>query len=112
MVCLDVFSCLKIFNFFLKKVEKSKIVLIIGNTRDFLLMIIKNPVIYKLSKNKYLEFYSFKNYDSIYYFNLSFSLSRKTDHAGLNLELDLFGYIICLDIYDSRHWDSSEGKWI
>ena len=75
-------------------------------------MIIKNPLIFRLSKNKYLEFYSFKNYDSIYYFNLSLSLSRKTDHAGLNLELEFFGYIILLDIYDSRHWDSSQEKWI
>jgi hypothetical protein len=75
-------------------------------------MIIKNPIIIRLSKNKYLEFYSFKNYDSIYYFNFSSHLSRKTDHAGFNLEIEVCGYIISLDIYDSRHWDSSQEKWI
>lgn len=38
-------------------------------------------------------------------------LTTQQDHAGLNLELGLFGYEICLRVYDHRHWDYINNKW-
>jgi hypothetical protein len=35
----------------------------------------------------------------------------RQDHAGLNLEVGLFGYSISFMIYDNRHWDSITGTW-
>ena len=35
----------------------------------------------------------------------------RQDHAGLDLELALFGYSISLKIYDTRHWDYKNNCW-
>lgn len=38
-------------------------------------------------------------------------ISTKQDHAGINIELGLFGYEINATIYDTRHWDSDRDCW-
>ena len=33
------------------------------------------------------------------------------DHAGLQIELGMFGYEIHFSVLDNRHWDFEMGKW-
>lgn len=57
-----------------------------------------------VAKNKAIELeflYYSKNW-----FIFDFSISRKTDHAGLNFEIGLFGYSIHFIFYDTRHWNT------
>ena len=37
--------------------------------------------------------------------------TRREDHAGLTLELALFGRSISFQIYDTRHWNPETGTW-
>ena len=37
--------------------------------------------------------------------------TRRQDHAGLTLELALFGRSISFQIYDTRHWNPETGTW-
>ena len=37
--------------------------------------------------------------------------TRRQDHAGLTLELALFGRSISFQIYDTRHWNDETGAW-
>lgn len=36
---------------------------------------------------------------------------RGRDHAGFELELNIFSYNFALRCYDSRHWDYASNKW-
>ena len=40
-----------------------------------------------------------------------FSYTRRQSHAGLTLELAVFGYSISFQIYDTRHWNHKTGAW-
>ena len=40
-----------------------------------------------------------------------FSLTRRQSHAGLTVELALFGYSASFMIYDIRHWNPETGAW-
>lgn len=42
-------------------------------------------------------------------FQLGFTVRQ--DHAGLDLEVGLFGYSISFQIYDTRHWDYQNACW-
>lgn len=59
-------------------------------------------------KNKYWEIQLAKVCEL---FRIEFNWTVREDHAGINLELALFGYGIILTIYDNRHWDYAENKW-
>ena len=37
--------------------------------------------------------------------------TRRQDHAGLTVELTLFGRSISFQIYDTRHWNHKTGTW-
>jgi hypothetical protein len=37
--------------------------------------------------------------------------TRREDHAGLTLELAVFGRNISFQIYDTRHWNHKTGAW-
>lgn len=39
------------------------------------------------------------------------SYSVKCDHAGFRLTLGLFRYSICVNYYDTRHWDYESECW-
>ncbi len=59
-------------------------------------------------KNKFWEIQLMSTTDLICF---KFSCTIRTDHAGLNLELGLFGYNIDFNFYDNRHWDYINGRW-
>jgi hypothetical protein len=40
-----------------------------------------------------------------------FSWSRKVDHAGLSIDLELFKFDFGLKIYDGRHWNEEEDRY-
>lgn len=44
-------------------------------------------------------------------FNISGYYTTKQDHAGLRLEVDLFGLELEVDIYDGRHWNHKANRW-
>jgi hypothetical protein len=50
-------------------------------------------------------------YRTHYLIELSLRLNIRGDHAGVNLELGLFGYSIELALYDTRHWDYENNCW-
>ena len=60
-------------------------------------------------KYKYWEVQVIQN-DNL--FRIEFELNVKQDHAGVNLELGLFGYEIHFTVYDNRHWDYENDKWV
>jgi hypothetical protein len=41
-----------------------------------------------------------------------FSLTFRQDHAGIKIELGLFGRNVSMQIYDTRHWNRNENKWM
>jgi hypothetical protein len=41
-----------------------------------------------------------------------FSITTRTDHAGLEIGLGLLGYGIGFRIYDTRHWNSDTNTWV
>lgn len=43
---------------------------------------------------------------------VEFETTTRQDHAGVRLELGLLGYEIDFTIYDNRHWNSEEGRWM
>jgi hypothetical protein len=61
-------------------------------------------------KHKYFEFQLMR--DSEYLLNFNFNWKTKCDHAGVNLELGLFGYELMLCVYDNRHWDDKTNDWV
>jgi hypothetical protein len=42
---------------------------------------------------------------------LSLVYSTRQDHAGLQIEVGLFGYDFELHFYDTRHWDYKTHQW-
>lgn len=41
----------------------------------------------------------------------SIAYTTKCDHAGLRLELVLFGLTLEINAYDSRHWNDKANRW-
>ena len=60
-------------------------------------------------KHKYLELEVFQDCDHLLHFN--FNWTTRCDHAGIKLELGLFGYELAFNLYDSRHWNYEKGTW-
>jgi hypothetical protein len=44
-------------------------------------------------------------------FRFVFGVNIQQDHAGVNLELGLFGYEAHFIFYDNRHWDNENKCW-
>lgn len=44
-------------------------------------------------------------------FRIEFNWTVQQDHAGVNLELGLFGYQFDMKFYDSRHWNIYTNTW-
>lgn len=42
----------------------------------------------------------------------NFLWTTRRDHAGLNLQLSLFGLCVHLNLYDNRHWDYEAGRYV
>ena len=45
-------------------------------------------------------------------FRIEFSWTTRQDHAGVTLELGLFGYTAMFSYYDTRHWDYDKNNWV
>jgi hypothetical protein len=52
--------------------------------------------------HKYWDFDFFRSADIV---SFEFSWKTRTDHAGVNVGVGLFGYSVDFRFYDSRHWD-------
>lgn len=59
-------------------------------------------------KHKFWECQILKS-DDIFAFDLR--INFRTDHAGLDLWLGLFGYSVNCMFYDHRHWNSEEQRY-
>lgn len=65
-----------------------------------------------LSKNKtFCLSLKWDDYSRMHPICWSFSWTRETDHAGLNLELTLFGCGFELEVHDNRHWNWRQQRW-
>lgn len=61
-----------------------------------------------LTQHKTIEFNGYKTNSIL---QINFTLSSRCDHAGVNLMVGLFGYIVELHFYDTRHWDNINNCW-
>jgi hypothetical protein len=43
--------------------------------------------------------------------SFAFRWTIRQDHAGMNLELGLFGYTVSVQNYDTRHWNEEAGRF-
>jgi len=62
-----------------------------------------------LIKHKFWEVQIIKNDNLL---RVEFGVTTQQDHAGINLELGLLGYEIHFTIYDNRHWNYEENRWM
>ena len=60
-------------------------------------------------KHKFIELELYKD-SFIVSFNFNWTIRQS--HAGLDLELGLFGYDVHFQFYDNRHWNTEEGRWM
>ena len=60
-------------------------------------------------KNKFIELECYKD-GHLLSFMLNWTICQS--HAGFDLELGLFGYNFHFNFYDSRHWNTEEGRWM
>jgi len=60
-------------------------------------------------KHKFIELECYKD-GHVLSFMLAWSI--RCDHAGVDIELGLFGYNIHFNLYDNRHWNHEEGRWM
>ena len=45
-------------------------------------------------------------------FSFGFRLAFRQDHAGVSVEIGLFGYELEAQLYDTRHWDDETNSWV
>lgn len=58
---------------------------------------------------KYIELEVYKDSSLI---SFMFNWTTRQSHAGVDLEVGLFGYCVHFNLYDIRHWNSEEGRWM
>ena len=61
-----------------------------------------------ITKNKAWELEVTKHRQLI---GFTFGYTMRQDHAGVTLEVGLFGYSLSFMTYDTRHWNSRTGTW-
>jgi hypothetical protein len=68
---------------------------------------------YKLTNRKYFEIQCARFYNdfTLLAFDLDASIWGR-DHAGVRLEFTLLGYTMILQVYDIRHWNYEENRWM
>ena len=59
-------------------------------------------------KNKFIEL-EIHTTDDLVGCNVLWTTER--DHAGLDIQLSLFGICLHFNFYDSRHWDHEAGRY-
>lgn len=60
-------------------------------------------------KYKHWEFNIYKTPDII---GFNIDITHRRDHAGILIQLSLFGYEIEYQVYDIRHWDVKKNWWV
>jgi hypothetical protein len=60
-------------------------------------------------KNKFWEIQIDKCADIV---GFDFRYTIRQDHAGLFLSLAFFGYDVIFNLYDNRHWNYDENRWM
>jgi hypothetical protein len=82
---------------------------------------LRNPWYKEWSENLFSKAYStpFKHkcielecYKDGHLLTFMFNWTICRDHAGLDIELGLFGYNVHFQFYDNRHWNVEEGRWM
>lgn len=63
------------------------------------------------TSHKYWEFEVFRDIQFTNWVYLGFRLNRRTDHAGLTINVELAGFSVGFMVYDSRHWDHTTNDW-
>jgi len=61
-----------------------------------------------IGQNKAWEFNTYKTAHII---GLDIKWDFKTDHAGLQIMIGIFGRDFEFNLYDRRHWDSETNTW-
>lgn len=65
----------------------------------------------KLSKNKNFEI-QISRFEARELLNVNMDLRwQGQDHAGPELDVNVFGFMFNVKIYDSRHWNYDEHRW-
>ena len=59
-------------------------------------------------KNKFIELEVTRDFTLV---SFMFNWTVRQSHAGLDLELGLFGYCVHFNFYDIRHWDNKTKGW-
>jgi hypothetical protein len=59
-------------------------------------------------KNKFIELEFTQDFTLV---SVMFNWTVRQSHAGLDLELGLFGYNFHFNFFDNRHWDAEIGKY-
>jgi len=59
-------------------------------------------------KTKFLELEIYRDFTLI---TFMFNWTIRQSHAGLDLELGIFGYNVHCNFYDNRHWDNVTDSW-
>ena len=62
-----------------------------------------------VSKYKAFEFQHMFHSGTIAEFE--FRATTRQDHAGVALTIGLFGYSVCVEFCDSRHWNYKTNSW-
>jgi len=64
----------------------------------------------RLTKNKSLEI-QFGKWKHWSWFHFGVELTRKQDHAGFRLNIEIVGFDLNIIVYDHRHWDSDKDRY-
>lgn len=65
----------------------------------------------KLFGTKAINF-QISRFEPYYLFDISLNLLLDGhDHAGPELNIEIFGYAFILQLYDTRHWDYENERW-
>lgn len=59
-------------------------------------------------KNKFVELEVYRD-SSLFSINVNWTIRQS--HAGLDIELGLFGYCLHFNFYDNRHWNYEAGRY-
>jgi hypothetical protein len=59
-----------------------------------------------------LEISKYDMEDTCNWYKFLIEHTRQCDHAGFYLSIELFGWVVSLVIYDSRHWDFGKKMWM
>jgi hypothetical protein len=65
---------------------------------------------WKITKNKSLEIQFSKLGNTLV--GVSFHWLSRCDHAGVMLDMSLFGYLFMIHFYDNRHWNYKKGRYV